>query len=44
MKIENLLGSIVPTGREIKKIKEKAKVIRDNISKRIQSHSIAAAM
>ena len=44
MKIEHSLGSIVPTGREIKKINAKAKVIRDNISKRMQSHSIAAAV
>jgi len=37
-------GFMTPGGIDIKNIKEKAKVIRDNISKRKLNHSIAAAM
>lgn len=37
-----LLGSIVPSGIQIKKISEKENVMRDSTSKRKHSHSIAA--
>ena len=38
------LGSITPSGTEVKETKEKANVTGDSISKRKHNHSIALAM
>jgi hypothetical protein len=43
-KSNHLPGSITPSGTEIKKTKENANVMDDNISKRKHSHSIAPAV
>jgi hypothetical protein len=39
----NYIPGSIPFGKETKKTKEKANVIEENISRRKQSHSIAAA-
>lgn len=41
---QHSLGSIVPSGRVIKKISAEVNVMRDNTSKRRHSHSMAAAV
>ena len=42
--VNHLPGSMTPSGIETKKIKEKTKVIEDNISNRKHNHSIAPAI
>ena len=44
LKLVSIPGSINPVGREIKKINDAANVIEDNKSKRIESHSVTAAL